>query len=284
MTYQVIAFIQRNAYGAPMPVSTTFGMHLKHWRTARRFSQLALAAEADVSQRHLSFIETGKAKPSREMVIHLATVLDLPLRTRNELLVAAGFAPAYTETGLDEPAMDQVRHVLEFLLRAHEPNPAIVVDRRWNVVSSNTGATRLLAALVAPATVPVADGLNLARLAFHPSGLRRVTVNWDATAATLLERLEREAADRAGDEALRGILAEILEYPGVAELRREPRLPSGGDLLVPIHYRSGELELRLFSTFSTIGAPYDVTLEELRIETFFPIDAASEAALRSLAG
>ena len=276
-----------------MAVSTAFGRQLKHWRTTRRFSQLALAAEAAVSQRHLSFIETGKAKPSREMVIHLATILDLPLRTRNELLVAAGYAPVYRETGLDEPAMDQVRHVLEFLLRAHEPNPAIIVDRRWNVVSSNVAATRLLVTLVDPAALPATDGeqdqpagrsrLNLARLAFHPAGLRRATVNWEATAATLLERLEREASDRAGDEALRAIIDEVMGYPGVADLRREPRLPTGGDLLMPVHYRKDGLELGLFSTFSTIGAPYDVTLEELRIETFFPVDAASEAALRSLA-
>ncbi len=217
------------------------------------------------------------------MVVHLATILDLPLRTRNELLVAAGFAPVYRETALDEPAMDQVREVLGFLLRAHEPNPAIVADRRWNIVASNEAATRLIVALTDPARLPVAQGLNLVRLAFHPEGLRNVTVNWELTAATLLERLEREVADRAGDEALGLLLEESLAYPGVTELRRARRLPTGADLLVPIHYRTDEIELRLFSTFATIGAPYDVTLEELRIETFFPVDASSRATLERLA-
>lgn len=267
-----------------MATTTGFGDQLRHWRTTRRFSQLGLAAEADVSQRHLSFIETGRARPSREMVIHLASILDLPLRTRNELLVAAGFAPMYSETALDEPAMDQVRQVIDFLLRAHEPNPAIVADRRWNVVASNDASSRLIMALGDPATLPVQDGLNLARLTFHPDGLRTVTVNWEVTAAALLERLEREVADRAGDGALRDLLDEMTTYPDVAALRRHPRLPTGTDLLTPIHYRTDDLELRLFSTFATIGAPYDVTLEELRIETFFPADAASETALRGLAG
>ncbi len=267
------------AYGGAMAAATTFGEQLRHWRAVRRFSQMALSVEADVSQRHLSYIETGKARPSREMVVHLATVLDLPLRTRNELLVAAGYAPLYPETALDEPAMDEVSHVLDFILIAHEPNPALVADRRWNVVAANEAATRLLGALVEPAGLPVADGLNLARLTLHPHGLRTVTVNWEVTAATLLERLEREVADRAGDPALRALLDEVLGYPDVAAMRHRPRLPTGADLLVPIHYRTPELELKLFSTFATLGAPYDVTLEELRIETFFPADAASRREL-----
>ncbi len=158
-----------------------------------------------------------------------------------------------------------------------------MVDRRWNSVAANQAAGRLLAALVDPTTLPLADGLNLARLAFHPDGLRTVTVNWEVTAGALLERLEREVADRAGDDALATLLEEVLAYPGVAGLRRRPRLPSGGDLLVPIHYRTSEFELRLFSTFATIGAPYDVTLEELRIETFFPVDDASKRRLEGLA-
>jgi transcriptional regulator with XRE-family HTH domain len=266
-----------------MATQTTFGDRLRHWRTTRRFSQLALASEAMVSQRHLSFIETGKARPSREMVLHLATILELPLRTRNDLLVAAGFAPVYSETPLDEPAMDQVRGVLAFLLRAHEPNPALVADRRWNVVASNDASTRLIMALADPATLPLNDGLNLARLTFHPAGLRTVTVNWEVTAAALLERLEREVADRAGDQALQDLLDEMLGYPGVAAMRRRPRMPSGSDLLVPIHYRTADIELRLFSTFATMGAPYDITLEELRIETFFAADSDSEAELLRLA-
>lgn len=260
-----------------------FGAELKRWRTHRRFSQLQLAAAADVSQRHLSYLETGRAKPSREMVIHLATTLDVPLRSQNELLISAGFAPAFSETPLEAPAMDQVRLVVDFLLDAHEPYPAIVVDRRWNIIASNSAATRLVARLLNAARAPVGDAPNLARLTFHPEGLRTVTVGWDATAGAALLRLEREVVDRAGDEALAELVNEVLRYPGIAELRREPSLPVGEDLLLPIHYRTDDFEARLFSTFATIGAAYDVTLEELRLETFFPVDAASDEALKRLA-
>lgn len=245
-------------------------------------SQLALAAEAAVSQRHLSFLETGRAKPSREMVTHLAAMLELPLRARNDMLLAAGFAPAFPETELDAPAMDQVRHVLQFLLEAHEPFPAIVVDRRWNSVMANNAAGRFMTGFADIDTA--ADiGPNLARLTFHPSGLRSTIVNWEEAAAMLLQRLEREVADRAGDSDLAALLDEILGYPGVAELQRTPELPSGSDLLIPVHYRSGTTNVRLFSTIATIGAAYDVTLEELRLETFFPADPDSEAVLRSMA-
>lgn len=257
-----------------------FGEALRQWRKARRFSQLELAARADVSQRHLSFLETGRSKPSREMVVHLATMLELPLRHQNDLLVAAGFAPVYTETALDEPQMDQVRDALEFLLEAHEPYPALVIDRRWNLVLSNRAAGQLTAMMLGSAI----DGpINLARLAFHPSGLRQVTVDWESTAAQLLTRLEREVNDRAADQALLALFEEVLEYPDVRPLRRRPQLPTGHDLLLPVHYRSGEIDVRLFSTIATIGAPFDITLEELRLETLFPADEKSERTLRKLA-
>lgn len=259
-----------------------FGSELKHWRTIRRFSQLELATESGVSQRHLSFLETGRAAPSREMVLHLAAVLEVPLRQRNQLLLAAGFAPVYQKTDLAAPAMRQVHHTLEFILRAHEPNPAIVIDRRWDVVMSNEAAGRLTAALIDPTTAPIDRGVNIARLAFHPAGLRRHTVDWERTASEMLMRLEREATDRPGDEGLEALLEEVLGYPGVTELKRQPELPTPNDLLLPIHYRSGKLDLRLFSTIATIGAPYDITLEELRLETFFPADASSAAAMQAL--
>jgi transcriptional regulator with XRE-family HTH domain len=268
--------------GMATTTTSTFGESLRLWRTTRRMSQLALAAEAHVSQRHLSFLETGRARPSREMVTHLAATLDLPLRARNDMLLSAGFAPAFPETALDEPAMDQVRHVLEFLLEAHEPFPAIVIDRRWNSVMANDAAGRFLAGFT-DMEAAAAVGPNLARLAFHPAGLRSTIVNWDEAAAMVLQRLEREVADRAGDRELADLLDEILAYPGVGELRRSPELPAGGDLLVPVHYRTGTNDVRMFSTIATIGAAYDVTLEELRLETFFPADPKSEAVLRALA-
>lgn len=260
-----------------------FGVELRERRTVRRYSQLALANAAGVSQRHLSFLETGRAKPSREMVVHLGVVLDLPLRDLNDLLLAGGFAPAYSETELSEPAMDQVRHVLEFILGAHEPYPALVIDRRWDVVMANPAATRLTSILIDPTTAPTSDGINIARLTFHPAGLRRVTANWPEAAGSVLVRLEREVVERPADTELRVLLEEVLLYPDVAELRGPPRIPTGDDLLLPVHYRVDEFEVRLMSTIATIGAPYDVTLEELRLETFYPADKESEATLRSLA-
>ena len=218
------------------------------------------------------------------MVMHLGITLDLPLRARNEMLLAAGFAPAYPETGLDEPAMDQVRHILEFILDAHEPFPAIVADRSWNSVMSNAAAGRFLGAIIDTDAVAASIGPNLAKLAFHPEGLRRCVMNWEDTATTLLHRLEREVAERGGEGDLAGLLDEILSYPDVAALRRLPEPPKGTDLLVPVHYRMNGLDVRMFSTIATIGASFDVTLEELRLETFFPADTASEDTLRAMAG
>lgn len=180
--------------------------------------------------------------------------------------------------------MGQIRRVLDFMMDAHEPYPAVVIDRRWNVVASNQAATQLLAHLIDPAAAAVGPGPNLARLTFHPQGLRTVTVNWEVTAGAALARLERETVDRAEDGELTELLEEVLGYPDVAQLRREPSLPKAADLLLPIHYRTGAFEARLFSTLVTIGAAYDVTLEELRLETFFPVDADSDEALRLLAG
>ena len=262
-------------------MSTAFGTALRQWRTQRRYSQLQLAAEADVSQRHVSFLETGRARPSREMVVHLAMVLDVPLRERNAMLLAAGFAPLYRETGLGEPAMAQVRHVLEFLLAAHEPFPAIVVDRRWNVVLANEAANRLTLTMLDPEIAPVCDGLNMIRLTLHPQGVRRFTVNWVEVATMVMDRLRRDVAERPSDQALRRLLAEAESYQGVTDLPRRLS-PTGNDLLVPVHYRSDDIDVRLFGTIATLGASYDVTVEELRLETFFPADPESEAALRRL--
>ncbi len=256
-----------------------FGSALRDHRTARRLSQLALATDAEVSQRHLSFLETGRANPSREMVVHLGVVMGLGLRERNELLLAAGFSPAYPETGLDEPAMDEVRHVLELLLTAHDPFPAFAIDRAWNVVMMNGSGTRI-AQLVG--TDP-GDTPNLLRVALSPDGMRRFTVNWDAVAASLVQRLHREVLSQPSNDALRKVYDEVMEYPDLPS-PSEALLPSGNDLLLPIHYRFGEVDVRLITTITTLGAAYDVTLEELRLEVSYPADRASEAALRGLVG
>ena len=238
---------------------------------------------AEVSQRHLSYLETGKAAPSREMVIHLATVLDVPLRDRNRWLASAGFAAIYPERGLDEPAMEQIRHVLELILAAHEPFPAYVIDRAWNLVLSNQAASDLVSRVVDPASAGVFGG-NLLRLSLHPDGLRRHLVNWEEAAVALLDRLESEMLERPADPALQDLLDEVRNYPGVAELPPLPAVPSDAGLLIPLHLRIDDSDLKLFTTIATIGAPYDVTLEELRLETLFPVDADGEALLRRWAG
>jgi transcriptional regulator with XRE-family HTH domain len=257
----------------------TFGTALKEHRTARRLSQLALATSAEVSQRHLSFLETGRAKPSREMVIHLGIAMGLGLREQNEILHEAGFAPAYPETGLDEPAMDEVRHVLELLLEAHDPFPAFAIDRQWNAVMMNRSGT-LLASMLG---IEEGDAPNLLKVAMRPDGMQRFCVNWDEVAVVLVQRLHREVLSRPGDEALREVYEEVMSYPGLPS-PNDALLPSGSDLLIPIHYRFGDIDVRLISTITTLGAAYDVTLEELRLEVSYPADAASEAVLRGLAG
>jgi hypothetical protein len=217
------------------------------------------------------------------MVIHLATVLDVPLRDRNRWLASAGFAAIYPERGLDEPAMEQIRHVLELILAAHEPFPAYVIDRAWNLVLSNQAASDLVSRVVDPANAGVFGG-NLLRLSLHPDGLRRHLVNWEEAAVALLDRLEREMLERLADPALQDLLDEVRNYPGVADLPPLPAVPSDAGLLIPLHLRIDDSDLKLFTTIATIGAPYDVTLEELRLETLFPVDADGEALLRRWAG
>jgi transcriptional regulator with XRE-family HTH domain len=244
-------------------------------------SQLDLSSIADVSQRHLSFLETGRSHPSREMVIHLALALDVPLREQNAMLSAAGFSSEYQETALHEPALDQVRHVLDLVLQSHEPFPAIVVDRGWDIAIANQAALRFVGAMVDSASSIAATPMNAIKLILHPDGVRRYLVNWNDVAIAALRRLDHEIADRPTDDVLQVLRDEISAYPGVSELVRQPALPSADDLLVPFHYHIGERDLRLFSTIATIGEAHDITLEELRLETFFAADSATERLLRS---
>lgn len=264
-----------------MMTSPSSGDLLKRWRTVRRMSQLDLAATADVSQRHLSFLETGRAKPSREMIIHLATVLEVPLRDRNTWLTAAGFAAAYTKHGIEEPAMEQIRHVLGLILDAHSPFPAYVVDRTWTLVMTNEPATALTGMLVAPERGHLFQG-NILRLLTHPQGIRANVVNWEDAARALVHRLQREVAERPGDDALSALYEEIRRYPGVSRLMGRSDASTGRDLLVPLHVRTPIGDMRFLTTIATIGAPFDITLEELRIETLFPTDPETETLLRAL--
>ena len=259
----------------------TFGSELRRWRDARRLSQLALSSAADVSQRHLSFLESGRSNPSREMVLHLGHILDLPLRDQNHLLAAAGYSPQYPERSLDDPDLDEVRHVLETVVNAHGHIPAYVVDRGWDLVLANPAALGL-ASLVG-IDMPLEVATNAMRTCFHPDGLRRIIVGWESFATVLLHRLEREAVERPFDERLAALAAEARTYPGVADLPERPPLPSGDDLLLPMVVETPAGRLRLISMVATIGAAFDVTLEELRLETLLPADRGTESILKGLA-
>ena len=259
-------------------METMFGDRLRTWRSAHGMSQLDLASRADVSQRHISFIETGRSRPSREMVIHLADILDVPPREQNLLLAAAGHSPAYSETALED--LDEIREALDYMLAAHEPHLAMVVDRRWDVVRANSVATRFMSRLF-PTPPDWATPMNVMRLNFHPEGLREHTVDWMSSAAALLRRLERDAASHPNDAELGNLLEEVRAYPGVDSLPGTPR-PRDGDLLVPVTYRVADDEISLFTTISIIGDAHDLTLAELRLETFWPVDDASRRSWQRL--
>jgi len=255
----------------------TLGVLLREWRAARGVSQLELALRSGFSSRHVSFIETGRTQPSRQALLALADTLDVPLRDRNRLLEAAGYAHLYPQTPLDAGEMSHVRGVLRFLLDRHEPYAAVVLDRCSTCLMGNGAAGRLNAALVDPSLLT--PHANQLRLVFHPLGARRWIVNWDEVAHHLLGRAERELAH--ADEAGTALLAELRAY-GVPAAPGPSGALRPADLLLPIHIRKEGLELRLFSTIMTLGTPRDVTLQELRLETFFPADAASEAAWATL--
>ncbi len=243
-------------------------------------SQLDLASQAGVSSRHLSFVETGKSRPSREMVLHLAEQLDVPLRERNSLLVAAGFAPAYRESSLDEPDLDTVRRAIDVMLANHEPMPAFVVDRAWNLVAANAGVAVFLALL--PPELLAETPLNAIKVSVHPDGLSRMIENFDEYAAHLVERLRRQI-DGSQDPELIALHDEITSYPNVAAAvdSYDPDTPLSVVLPMKVRMDDGTV-LSFFSTMTVFGAPLDVTLSELAVESFFPSDAASEAAVRAM--
>jgi transcriptional regulator with XRE-family HTH domain len=266
--------------------SDTFGMLLKHWRNQRGYSQLDLAVTSQVSQRHISFLESGRAKPSREMVLQLATVLEIPLRQQNLMLTAAGFAPIHAETDLSAPEMTSVRKALDFMLRQQEPYPAIVVDRYWNLLLTNDAATRLLTAFIPPEQLQThfyKDGkINLMRAMFHPQGLCSFVVNWEDVSGHLLQRLHREAIADGESEQSTALLKELMGYPSVSEIWYPCNRTTQNTMLLPVHLKREDLELQFFSTIATLGTPYDITLQELRIECLFPADEITECNFPNL--
>lgn len=267
---------------AATKTASAFGELLRYWRGVRCVSQLQLATRAEVSARHVSFIETGRSKPSRQMVVQIADVLDVPLRERNVLLHAAGFAPAYRESDWESDELSAVRRSLEFLLERHNPYPAVVVDRHWNLLLQNRASSTLLAGFVeSPAAL--AAPTNVMQLLFRPDGIRPFIVNWEEIASAMIERLRREAALDPGDEQTQALLAHALDSGDEAARRPAPDRTVNSPVIVEMHLRRGDVELRLFSAITTLGTPLDITLQELRLETFFPADDASAAVVRSLA-
>ena len=257
-----------------------FGTHLRHWRQHRRMSQLDLAGEAEISTRHLSYVETGRAAPSREMVLRLAERLAVPLRERNALLVAAGFAPMYRERALDDPALASARRAVDLVLKGHEPYPALAVDRHWHLVAANA-IVPLLMAGAAPHLLQVP--VNVLRLSLHPEGLAPRIANLAQWRAHLLERLQQQVA-ATGDAVLQALHDELAAYP-VADAGHAAGA-GGGELssvVVPFQLRTEAGVLSFISTTTIFGTPVDVTLQELAVESFFPADAQTAQALAALA-
>lgn len=285
MTSEVMDPLRWAVQPAPMPKPRPpFARLLQHWRRQRGHSQLSLATEAGISTRHLSYLETGRSAPSREMVLRLAGTLDVPLRERNALLGAAGFASAYRETDLDAPEMSMLRRVLDFLLEQHAPFPAMLLDRRWNLLGTNTAAPKVLGRFSGSGEPWSEQPLNVLRLTLHPGALQPYIVNFDEVATELLTGLHRRVSSDGDDPELRALLAELTALPGIPEAGVVPDLSRPPSPALPLHLKRDELELRLFTAVTLIASPQDVTLDGLRIESFMPADPASETAIRRLVG
>lgn len=258
----------------------SFGVLLRQWRNVRRVSQLDLSLNAEISSRHLSCVETGRAQPSREMVLRLAEALQVPLRERNALLLAAGYAPLYRQTCLDAPELEAAGRAVKLLLAQLEPYPVLVLDRYWNTLRMNAGAKRILALFPGCDSGTPHNGV---RLVFDPEGLRPYIENWEVIAARIIRRVNQETADNPSDKVMRRFLDELLSYPDVPSRWCMPDLDSAHSPFLTINYRWGNSILRLFSVLSTLGTPLDVALQELRIETLFPADEATRAVMNRLA-
>lgn len=263
---------------ASVATRPAIGPLLRKWRQRRRLTQLDLALQAGVSARHVSFVETGRSRPSAEMVVQLAEELDVPLRERNQLLLAAGYAPAYAQHDFDAPEMGPVRDALDAVLRGHEPYPAVVIDRHWGLVAANAAIAVFTDGAAPHLLEPPA---NVMRLALHPEGMAPHIVNLREWRAHILERLGRESV-LGGDPAIAALHDELAAYPGGGG--GPPHDPTAGDIAVPLRVRDpGGHELAFISTVTTFGTATDVTVSELSIESFFPADAATSDHLRALA-
>lgn len=255
---------------APAPV----GQLLRGWRERRRLSQLELAIQADISTRHLSFVETGRSRPTPEMILRLSDQLEVPLRERNELLLAGGYAPAYSEYAMDAHELGPVRTALSQVLRGHEPYPALLFDRWWDLVDANAALTALTAGCAAHLLEPPVNAL---RLSLHPDGMAGRISNLDQWRAHLLEQLHRRAT-RTGDRRLAELEDELRSYPGDGS---GGATPSSADVVLPLRLRAGDRELALFSVEAHVGTAVDVTVDELSVEMFYPADEQTAQFLRT---
>ena len=265
---------------------TTFGNLLKHWRKQRNFSQLDLALASDVSQRHISFLESGRANPSQEMILQLASVLDIPLREQNIMLTTAGFAPIYSESDLSSPEFEPIRKALDFILLSQTHSPVLVMDRYWNLIQSNRVAQQLMFWLINSEDLQnrfYIDGeINLMRLMLHPQGLKPFVVNWQEIVSHLIKRVYREALANDSSEKPMQLYQELLTYPDVPQLWKHSHSHTWQLPLLTVKFAKNGLNFNFFSTIATLGTPHDIMLQELRIETLFPADEVTQKNLTKL--
>lgn len=262
-----------------MMPARSLGDYLREWRQRRRLSQLDLALEAEISQRHLSFIESGRALPSRDMLMHIAERLDVPLRERNPMLLAAGFAPVFPERALDDPALAPARRAIDLVLKGHEPFPALAIDRHWTLIAANAAIAALLSGVADISLLK--PPVNVLRLSLHPGGLAPCILNLPEWRAHLLERL-RQQITATGDPILTALLKELAAYPAPPAHRPNPHDRDYAGIAVPLELVTETGRLSLISTTTVFGTPVDVTLSELAIESFFPADQATAEALRGM--
>ena len=264
------------------PVASELGGLLRHWRGLRGKSQLELSLDTGVSQRHLSFIESGRSVPSRRTLMEIAEGLEVPLRERNGLLLAAGYAPVYAETPLEAPEMHGITRALDRMLRQHEPFPAMVMDRYWNVQRTNQAAPRFFGCFIDMAARPAPR--NLLHLLFDPAGMRPFIANWAVLANALFERVRREATGRVIDDKTKELLAALLGYPDVKSNWKMPAPTDATPTLpvIPISFMKDGEVLSYFSMVTTVGTPQTIAAQELRIECLFPADEATEVNHRAL--
>jgi transcriptional regulator with XRE-family HTH domain len=254
-----------------------FASVLRWWREHRRLSQIELAARARISQRHLSFLELGRASPSRDMAMRLAVSLEIPLRQQNAMLVAAGFAPVWRETAFSAPELAEVRRAIEYIMAQQEPFPAVVVDRHWNLLTANAGMANLVAFLLGP--LPADAKVNLADALVAPNVLRPFLVNWEEVVRYFIHTVEADAA-ADGMRETAALLARLMAYKDVRATMQADASNTDAGPVLPMHFCKDKTSLDLFTTIATLGTPRDITAQELRIESFFPVNEDTARVLR----